>query len=206
MVTEKPAFQVTGLHDQFTDSGIAIVEDALALVDLKTLSTLFPTLAPRMAGARAAGFSTELRTWLSTHEGLSALACDLLQVRVQLSRLQAIDKSATANWFVPWHQDRSEDGRERSVAKLQQTVALRIHLDDSNEDNGPLEVIPGSHTHGRLTADEIARLVAQTPSQLCLAARGDIVAVRPLLIHRSQRARIPAARRVIHLEYTALLS
>jgi hypothetical protein len=36
-------------------------------------------------------------------------------------------------------------------------------------------------------------------------ARGDIVAMCPLLIHRSQRARTPAARRVIHLEFCAVV-
>jgi ectoine hydroxylase-related dioxygenase (phytanoyl-CoA dioxygenase family) len=80
-------------------------------------------------------------------------------------------------------------------------IALRIHLDDCDEDNGPLEVIPGSHELGRLTAGDIAALTGQSQPLLCLAVRGDLVALRPLLVHRSQRARRPAARRVLHLEF-----
>jgi hypothetical protein len=43
---------------------------------------------------------------------------------------------------------------------------------------------------------------AGASAALCLADRGDIVAMRLLLLHRSQRAKMPAARRVIHIEYT----
>ena len=119
-----------------------------------------------------------------------------------MTRLQAFDKSPQTNWFVPWHQDRAEDGAERAIAFLENTVALRIHLDACGEDNGPLEVIAGSHAKGRLEARTISGITAGAPAALCLAERGDIVAMRPLLLHRSQRAKMPAARRVIHIEYT----
>jgi ectoine hydroxylase-related dioxygenase (phytanoyl-CoA dioxygenase family) len=194
-----PAVSLTG---QFAERGIAIVEYALTPDDLATMDAMFPDLAPRSGGARSGAFSPEAQAWLRAHDGLSELASRLLQAPSRLSRIQAFDKSAGANWFVPWHQDRAEDGRERSVAQLDRTVALRIHLDDCDENNGPLEVIPGSHMAGRLNAEAIAAATVAAASMLCLAARGDIVALRPLLIHRSQRARIPAARRVIHLEFT----
>lgn len=126
-----------------------------------------------------------------------------------------------ANWFVPWHQDRSiavavraevagydrwtiKDGVphvEPPEAILDGMLTLRIHLDDCGEDNGPLECISGSHRHGRLDKPAIDRIAAEGDAKLCLCARGDILAMRPLTIHRSQRARIPARRRVLHLEY-----
>ncbi len=189
------------LQQQFTASGIAVVEYALTARDLSAMDAAFPVLPDRTAGARAHAFSPEARGWFAAHSGLLELAGRLLQTPARLSRLQAFDKSAGANWFVPWHQDRAEDGRERTVAQLERTVALRVHLDDCNEDSGPLEVIPGSHGHGRLEADAIAAMVAANPSRLCLAVRGDIVAMRPLLLHRSQRARVPTARRVVHMEF-----
>jgi Phytanoyl-CoA dioxygenase (PhyH) len=193
------------VHDalvaQFADLGIAVIEYALTPADLAALDAAFPSLAPGTAGARACGFADNAQAHLAAHGGLLTLATRLLQTPARLSRLQAFDKKPGANWFVPWHQDRAEDGQERSVASLQRTLALRIHLDDCDETNGPLEVIPGSHRHARLDTAAIAQHVAQSPSRLCLAVRGDIVAIRPLLIHRSQRALKPAARRVIHLEY-----
>jgi ectoine hydroxylase-related dioxygenase (phytanoyl-CoA dioxygenase family) len=185
----------------FSASGVAIFEYVLTADDLKVMDAAFPALAPRAAGARLAAFSPEAQAWLAAHDGLRELASRLLQTPSRLSRMQAFDKSAGANWFVPWHQDRAEDGQERPVAELERTVALRIHLDDCDENNGPLEVIPGSHLAGRLDADAIAARTAVAASMLCLTVRGDILAMRPLLIHRSQRARAPAARRVLHLEY-----
>jgi Phytanoyl-CoA dioxygenase (PhyH) len=192
-----------GTTDDFSNRGIAIYEYALTPADIATMERAFPQLGQRTAGARANAFTPQDQDWFASHGGLPELASRLIGSQVSLTRIQAFDKSAGANWFVPWHQDRAEDGRERPVEELERTVALRIHLDDCNEDNGPLEVLPGSHTHGRLDASAIARLSAHTPSLVCLANRGDIVTISPLIVHRSQRARRPAARRVIHLEYTA---
>jgi ectoine hydroxylase-related dioxygenase (phytanoyl-CoA dioxygenase family) len=190
---------------RFAERGVVIFEYALTPDDLQALDAMFPDLAPRTAGARSEAFTPTAQAWLAAHDGLIELASRLLQVPSRLSRIQAFDKSAGANWFVPWHQDRAEDGQERSVAQLERTVALRIHLDDCDENNGPLEVLPGSHNAGRLDADAIAGLTAAGAPLLCLVARGDIVAMFPLLIHRSQRARTPAARRVIHLEFCAVV-
>ena len=193
------------LEARFEQCGIAIVEHALLPNDMATIERFFPALSARVAGARADRFSPDARQWLAGNDSLNGLASTLLKceglARPRLTRIQALDKSPGANWFVPWHQDRAEDGVERDPALLQNTIALRIHLDDCDEDNGPLEVIPGSHHHGRLESSAIAALHARTPPLLCLAVRGDIVAMRPLLVHRSQRARRPRARRVLHLEY-----
>ena len=192
------------LDGRFAAHGVAVVETPLAEDDLARMEATFPDLGFKLAGARAEAFSLDARGWYATHECLLGLACRLLQADARLSRMQAFDKSPSTNWFVPWHQDRAVDGREREVAMLERTVALRIHLDDCDETNGPLEVVPGSHVQGRLDAAAIATVAADTPSLVCLAARGDIVAMRPLLVHRSQRAQRPAARRVVHIEFTAL--
>src|SRR5271165_6791394 len=75
------------------------------------------------------------------------------------------NKNPKANWKVTWHQDCVIAVREKlniegwgpwsrkadvihvrpAPAVLQQMLAIRIHLDDCKEDNGPLRVIPGSH-------------------------------------------------------------
>ena len=192
-----------GLFENFAEAGVVVIEYALLAADVTAMHEFFPRLAPQTAGARASDFSLEAQRWYAEHDGLQTIASQLIGQPAHLSRLQAFDKSPSTNWFVPWHQDRAAEGEERAVAVLETMVALRIHLDDCDEDNGPLDVLPGSHRHGRLEADAIARLAAETPSRLCLAACGDIVALRPLLVHRSQRARKPAARRVVHIEFAA---
>lgn len=190
------------LAEHFARRGVAIIEYALSEGDLCSMDEVFPVLAPRAAGARAAQFSPRARDWLAAHPGLLEIAARLAGGRVQMTRLQAFDKSALANWFVLWHQDRAEDGSERAIGYLESTVALRIHLDACGDDNGPLEVIAGTHDKGRLDAGAIANTIARATPALCLTERGDVVAMRPLLLHRLQRARKPAARRVIHIEYT----
>lgn len=195
---------MTSSADEFAVRGFGLFERATPPDDLAYLDGVFPTFGRRVAGGREDAFSQPAQDWLTGHSGLTGLAAQLLRAPARLSRIQAFDKSPEANWFVPWHQDRAEGGTERPVAALEQTVALRIHLDDCGDMNGPLEVIPGSHLCGRLTSTDISRLVAGQESRPCLARRGDILALRPLLIHRSKRAHEPAARRVVHLEYRAI--
>ena len=196
---------VPALEARFRSFGVAVIEYALCADDLARMDAIFPTLSPKMAGARASDFTPAALAWLAGHAVLSDLAHRLagpIAPAMRLSRVLAFDTSPETNWFVPWHQDRAEGGRYRACTDLEQTVALRIHLDDCSKDNGPLEVLPGSHVCGRLNSASIAGLIETTPPLLCLAARGDIVAMRPLLVHRSQRARIPTVhRRVLHLEY-----
>jgi hypothetical protein len=194
---------LTLMSAQFAELGIATIEYALTADDLAAFEAAFPILDRRIAGARASDFTPEARAMFAEHKALLKTAEVLGGAPVRLSRLLAFDKSPETNWFVPWHQDRAEDGVDRPVDILERTLALRIHLDDCDEDNGPLEVLPGTHTLGRIEAADIANKAASKQSVVCLADRGDIVAMRPLLVHRSQRAKIPRARRVLHLEYTA---
>jgi ectoine hydroxylase-related dioxygenase (phytanoyl-CoA dioxygenase family) len=74
-------------------------------------------------------------------------------------------------------------------------ITLRIHLDPATPDNGPLEVIPGSHASRDTNPNcEDVRI---------LAAAGDVLAMRPLLLHASGESSpvSPSHRRVIHLEF-----
>jgi len=197
-----------GLDERFDALGFAIIEYALSRDDLSIMDDLFPRRDRSVAGAQFDGLSLEARHWLGAHEGLATLARRLMGVGFEgstprIRRFAALDHPVAANWFVPWNQDRGDDGVERSRADLERTVVLRVYLDDCDEDNGPLEVVPGSHTSGRLDGRAIAALVAERQPLLCLTVRGDIVAMRPLAVHRSQRARVVRARRVLHLEYRA---
>jgi ectoine hydroxylase-related dioxygenase (phytanoyl-CoA dioxygenase family) len=86
---------------------------------------------------------------------------------------------------------------------LSRVLALRIHLDDSTERNGPLRVLPGSHERGVMTDEEIERLVPQTSPVECVVQRGGVLAMRPLLVHSSSKSHDDSPRRVLHIEYAA---
>jgi ectoine hydroxylase-related dioxygenase (phytanoyl-CoA dioxygenase family) len=154
-----------------------------------------------------------VRAWVEPILGPGAL----------LVRGLLFDKPAHANWKVPWHQDLTIAVRERvetpgfgawsvksgvahvqpPVSALEQMLAVRVHLDDCGEANGPLRVLPGSHGSGRLDAAAIRLWRERVTPIACVACRGEIVLMRPLLLHASSTARAPGHRRVIHLEFAA---
>jgi hypothetical protein len=131
------------------------------------------------------------------------------------------NKSPGANWLVSWHQDLTIAVRERielpgfgpwntkegvphvqpPVVYLEQMLAVRIHLDDADESNGALKVLPGTHNLGRLSAEQIQELRLQREEYLCTAATGDALLMRPLLLHASSRSTSDRPRRVLHIEY-----
>jgi len=89
------------------------------------------------------------------------------------------------------------------AAALERVLALRIHIDDSTETNGPLRVIPGTHRSGVLTDEQIQERSADTSGAVCVVPAGSVIAMRPLIIHASSKSGAELPRRVLHIEYTS---
>jgi len=150
-----------------------------------------------------------------------AIARQFLHTEPFPFRATLFDKSAQSNWLVVWHQDTALPLRERRdtagwgswsikggvtyahapASALSRIIALRMHLDDSGADNGPLRVLPRTHTLGLLSDEAIAEIARTAEPIDCLVDAGGVIAVRPLLLHASSKARSDRARRVIHIEY-----
>lgn len=153
---------------------------------------------------------------------LVSLAERVLGSGVQPYRATLFDKSAAANWLVVWHQDTALPLRARRevpgwgpwsvkagityahapASALEPLVALRIHLDDSLARNGPLRVLPGSHTIGVLSDRQIHDLAERIVPYECVVPRGGVLSMRPLLVHASSKSTDGSPRRVLHIEYT----
>lgn len=88
---------------------------------------------------------------------------------------------------------------------LEKVIALRLHLDDSNSDNGPLKIVPGTHTQGVLTDEQIHGLSEKIPAVECCVGAGGVLAMRPLVIHASSKSVSSEPRRVLHIEYASSL-
>ncbi|HLO51361.1 MAG TPA: phytanoyl-CoA dioxygenase family protein [Kamptonema sp.] len=134
------------------------------------------------------------------------------------------DKTPKANWKVAWHQDLTIAVREKinvpgfntwsiksgivcvqpPIFVMENILTVRLHLDDTSKINGALKVLPSSHCHGRMSAEEIQVWKQKKIPFSCNIPRGSALVMRPLLLHASSVAINPSRRRVLHLEYSAL--
>lgn len=135
------------------------------------------------------------------------------------------EKTGKASWLVAFHQDTAlpvetvaesegwgpssvKDGVTFSHAPssvLQKIVALRIHLDASTTENGPLRVIPRSHEKRVQDDDEFEQIVSRGPILECPVGQGGVIAMSPLIFHASSKIKNDMPRRVLHIEYARSL-
>ena len=153
--------------------------------------------------------------------GLARFVQRLSAGNCHLVRMIAFQKNSQRNWFVPWHQDRTVALRvrheangfsrwtckkgiphaEAPVSLLDRMLTMRIHLDKTSLASGPLEVLPQTHTLGRLNRQQISTIAKTMKAKICTAEPGDVLLMKPLLVHRSMRTEAPE-RRVLHLEFS----
>lgn len=200
--------------EAFRRDGALRVEGLFDIPRLRRLRTL-----------RAEGAGSRLRgPWLpSLIAPATALASRLLGARAFPVRAVLFDKSESANWAVPWHQDRTipvenrievagfgpwsrKDGALHvapPVEILRRMATLRIHIDPVDADNAPLVVAAGSHQIGMTAAREAAEVAMRGAPIICLASDGDIWAYATLILHKSDRSLRPSRRRVLQVDYAA---
>src|SRR5260370_10399866 len=83
-------------------------------------------------------------------------------------------------------------------------LSVRIHLDQCDESNGELRVIPSTHGQGRLNPNAIRCAEEANGISVCSVESGGVLLLKPLLVHASSAARNPVHRRVIHIDYANL--
>jgi ectoine hydroxylase-related dioxygenase (phytanoyl-CoA dioxygenase family) len=162
---------------------------------------------------------------IANSEEMLDLASSALNEKGVSFRATLFDKSPSSNWLVAWHQDTALPLQEKceingwgpwSVKEgviyahapaqiLEKVIALRLHLDDSNAENGPLRVLPGTHRSGVMSDEQVHKLSEQITPVECYAPAGAVVLMRPLLVHASSKGVSVVPRRVLHIEYTTTL-
>jgi len=210
--------------------GFAILRHAVPQELLNLLTQLCEAVGTRPEATRRGdsvygirmllSLSPEIRTVVSDSPFID-WAKDICGERAQAVSSVYFDKTPDANWPVPWHQDQLIRVREsRPVAGFEsrpvkdgivhmlppvelsnQILAMRIHLDDATATHGALRVIPGSHHQGRVSNEQLAELTSRSDTVTCDVRAGDVMLMRPLLLHASSRCEQPGHRRVIHIEY-----
>lgn len=207
-------------HDSFQREGACLVRGALSSDDLRDLWQI-AGVALRGAGARLTSPDPRLLQLLTAPDGLCDLASTLEGEPLRPVRILVFDKSQTSNWAVDWHQDRVLPLAQKQVvpgferwtnksgiphveppASLSaRMVTLRVHLDDVTTGNAPLKTLPGSHRHGRLPIDAVTGLARDSDGETHTACAGDVLALKTLIVHASERAAQPTRRRVLHIDF-----
>lgn len=128
------------------------------------------------------------------------------------------DKPPGRSWALPWHKDLSlavrdhvpnyqftkptiKSGVPHVIAPqsvLDRMLTARIHLDAMTATNGPLRVLPGSHTAYEQKDDPCVG------AEFLHCGAGSILLMRPLLTHASGHATEARHRRIVHLECAAV--
>jgi ectoine hydroxylase-related dioxygenase (phytanoyl-CoA dioxygenase family) len=202
--------------------GFAIFEDVFSNNECdELLAVLSGTLKRRGRAGTRHLMNNACVAALASDSRLIEIAQGSLGKRLVPYRITLFEKTSRANWLVVWHQDTALPLTRRNNFSdwgpwsnkagvmyahapswaLSRVVALRVHLDASTQDNGPLRVIPGSHARGVLTDEEVLALAREQESVDCLVPRGGVLTMRPLLIHSSSKSQGVAPRRVLHIEY-----
>jgi len=212
---QKGDFVTTAMDElSILDQGFEVVRNIVAAAELDIVSQQLQDI--HSAGTRCMlehAWCRLVAVAVRTRLAAAHSECESLKI-VQATYF---NKNPQTNWLVALHQDRSipvaadtprsfpgwsqKEGLtfvQPPDAVLQTLVAVRLHVDDSNPDNGPLRVIPNSHRDGTLSPDQIAALRERFPEIELTANRGDVIAMRPLLLHASSKSRSEKPRRVIH--------
>jgi ectoine hydroxylase-related dioxygenase (phytanoyl-CoA dioxygenase family) len=216
---------------QFEQDGFQIVPEVLTKSECDALvgelSALFEqqqsSVKTRIGGVRNLLRASEHVAELASSTRVTSLLTKLIGKAIFPVRAIFFDKTAEANWFVPWHQDLAIAVAKRIETQglgswsvkdgalhvhppdeiLESMATLRLHLDDCNGNNGALRVLPGSHWRGKLGAKEISEWTKANEPVVCEIPKGGALQMRPLLLHASSASENPVHRRVLHLEYAS---
>ena len=130
------------------------------------------------------------------------------------------DKPEASNWYVAYHQDltisvdrkldienfgpwttkQNQFAVQPPIAVLENITTIRIHLDDTDEHNGALRVVPKSHLK-KIYRPETINWEVETEVS-CSVRSGGLMFMKPLTLHSSGRTTSGKKRRVIHIEFS----
>jgi ectoine hydroxylase-related dioxygenase (phytanoyl-CoA dioxygenase family) len=212
--------------EQLERNGFTLVPEVFGAIEMRHINALFDSelgegKVKRRGGVRDVLNHLEDLRDMAEHISILNLVCQVLGDEVFLARATLFNKTAEANWKVPWHQDVTIAVKEKQDAPgyspwsmkesvphvqppsevLERMLTVRVHIDPCPESNGALWVQPGSPRLGRLNQNDVASHVNADRAVCCSANAGDAVVMRPLLFHRSSASSLPTRRRVLHFDY-----
>lgn len=212
----------------FVDSGYAIVPGVFSLKEVEAIKALIKNTDSSKATFRKSDDLFAIRQFLKEIPGVVDLILNksfetiintLFGDDYFIIKSIYFDKPGASNWYVSYHQDLTISVDKKSNAEgfgpwtvkqnqfavqppiefLENNFTVRIHLDDTDEHNGALRVIPGSQKEGVWRINSVD--LTTQKEEICRVPTGGIMLMHPLLMHASGRTTNNKQRRVIHIEF-----
>jgi len=220
------------MNASFHENGFAIIENMYSPKEVDTLISLIDRASGEQETFRRSANLFAIRQFLKEiPEAIPVLFNDRLRTLIANEpgpgyfpvKSIYFDKPAGSNWFVAYHQDltisvdkktdlegysswtvkQNQFAVQPPMAVLENIVTLRIHLDDTDEHNGALNVLKGSHRKGIYRPENMD--ITQESEHCCHVKKGGLMLMKPLLMHASRRSSNGRRRRVIHIEFSNML-
>lgn len=112
----------------------------------------------------------------------------------------SVDKKLELTGFGPWTTKQNQFAVQPPIDYLKNIFTIRIHLDNTDENNGALKVVPNSHSKEIYRPETIDWNVET--EEICSVNKGGIMIMKPLILHGSNRTTNQKKRRVIHIEFS----
>lgn len=220
---------LTSINTEFEQNGFALIRNPFSIGQIDKLTSAIEKFRATNTSATLAGFRNLLRQCAAVREFAHSKEMREIVVALQGENSKPVrsiffDKTPASNWYVTWHQDLSiavekridtegfgpwtlKDGTIHTQPPqdvLEQIVSLRIHLDPCPIENGAIKFIAGSHKGGIVDPANIPTLTDSSNAICCEAEKGDVILMRPLILHSSSKSTMPDHRRVLHLEFSSI--
>jgi len=201
--------------------GFSIVKSIFNEVELTTLVKLIEANNFDFSERQLVHRFPEILEIIFKNEVFKELYNTICNTSYFLSKAIYFNKPSKSNWFVSYHQDLSISVKDKKETAgfsnwtqkkgqlgvipplhiLEATITFRIHLDETNLENGGLKVISESHNKGIIRIDENFKRSQFGKEVVCNIETGGVMLMKPLILHASHRSISENDRRVIHVEF-----
>lgn len=210
-----------------TKSGFTVIKDIYSTDEIEKIISLINSSDSSKGTFRKSAQLFAIRQFLKEipevkevlfNDKLKSIIHNLIGLDYFITKSIYFDKPQQSNWFVAYHQDLTISVNQKTELEgygpwtvkhnqfavqpplpiLEKSFTVRIHLDDTDENNGALKVIGGSHLKGIYRPETINW--EKESETVCAIEKGGIMLMKPLLLHSSGRTTNNNQRRVIHLE------
>jgi ectoine hydroxylase-related dioxygenase (phytanoyl-CoA dioxygenase family) len=217
------------VKDKISSDGFAVVNDIFSIEEIDRLLSIISTTGTSSPNFRQTTHLFAIRQFLKEvpasspvifNSRFNSMITELFGADYFVVKSIYFDKPEASNWWVAYHQDltisvdkkmdipgfgpwtikQDQFAVQPPLDILKDNFTVRIHLDDTNEENGALNIIPKSHLKG-IYRPETINWQMET-EQTCCVKRGGVMLMKPLLLHASKRTTNNSKRRVVHIEFS----